>query len=125
MRGGDILHLVLSLHASDFLLTGTTSAPPSTYTGERGEVQSEFRVDNTHGLVVFHPDVLVTPTKISDSFSCSRKAVLSDRIRGGGLSNQAAVMGSLKHQFIEVRASRRNCVLLSVSPLLFFFFALT
>ncbi len=66
------------------------------------EQQPEFRVDNTCGLVIIHPDVLVTPTKIADSFSCSRKAVLSDRIRGGGASNEAAVMGNLKHQFIEV-----------------------
>ena len=67
-----------------------------------GDVKQEFRLDNTHGLLVIHPDVLVTPTKISDSFSCARKAVLSDRIRGGSLSNQAATIGSLKHQFIEV-----------------------
>jgi DNA replication ATP-dependent helicase Dna2 len=62
----------------------------------------EIHVDNTNGLIVIHPDVLVTPTKIADSFSCSRKAVLSDRIRGGNVSSDAAVMGSLKHQFIEV-----------------------
>ena len=103
IRGGDILHVVTSLRAADFSSSPGLSADPNQ--GSVGSVSGselEFRVDNAHGLVVIHPDVLVTPTKIADSFSCSRKAVLSDRIRGGSLSNQAAVMGSLKHQFIEV-----------------------
>lgn len=99
IRGGNILHLVTSLCPSDF--TGTLSSLTPHSSAPTGSLLNEFRVDNTRGLIIIHPDVLVTPTKIADSFSCSRKAVLSDIIRGGSLSNQAAVLGSLKHQFIE------------------------
>jgi len=62
-----------------------------------------FSVSDTHGLLVVHPDVLVTPSRISEACTCSRRAVISDRIRGlsGGLSGAPAVLGSLKHQLIE------------------------
>ena len=99
IRGGNILHVILSLDARAF---SSKNIPlPNANSSSIESNRSEFHIDNSHGLVVIHPDILVTPTKIADSFACSRKAVLSDRIRGGSLNNQAAVLGSLKHQFIE------------------------
>ena len=101
IRGGDIIHLVTSLTAFDF---DNLLAPSVAKCMEHGlQAESlEFRVDNSGGLIVVHPDIHVTPTRIADSFACSRKAILSDRIRGVGATNEAAVLGNMKHQFIEV-----------------------
>jgi hypothetical protein len=72
--------------------------------GGHGHHDNTLRVDGTKGLVIMHPESLVTPTRIAESCSCLRRAVLSERVRGldGGLSGIPAVMGNLKHLFIEV-----------------------
>ena len=58
-------------------------------------------VDNDQGLLIVHPDVLISPTKVAEAIGCNRRGVLSDRIRSFGGTNEAAVMGNLKHLFIE------------------------
>ncbi len=52
------------------------------------------------------PDLLISPTKIADSCSCMRRAVITQRVRGLSCKpNAAAALGNLKHQFIEVYSS--------------------
>lgn len=74
---------------------------------------SSFCIDGSKGLIVMHPESLVTPTRIAESCLCIRRAVLSERVRGldGGLSGTAAVMGNVKHLFIEVHI---NCIYNSI-----------
>ena len=74
------------------------------YSTGSGGKEKQLYVDGTRGLVVLHPDMLITPTRITESFSCLRRGVLSERARGldGGLSGAPAVMGNVKHMFIEV-----------------------
>ena len=55
------------------------------------------------GLLILHPDTLVTPSRISDALSCARKGVLSDRVRSYDGVGMAGTMGTVKHAFIEVR----------------------
>jgi hypothetical protein len=62
----------------------------------------KITVSNQCGLLVTHPDVLVSPTKVAESRSCMRRAVLTDRIRAFGDLSAPAVLGNLKHAFIEV-----------------------
>lgn len=54
------------------------------------------------GLLILHPDMLVTPSRISDALSCARKGVLSDRVRGYDGVGLAGTVGTVKHSFIEV-----------------------
>lgn len=61
-----------------------------------------IRVTDQCGLLVVHPDVLISPTKVAESRSCMRRAVLTDRIRSFGDISAPAVLGNLKHAFIEV-----------------------
>lgn len=56
-------------------------------------------------LFIIHPDVLVTPSKISEACHCPRKGVLSDRVRSIEMSSPAATLGSIKHVFMEVSAT--------------------
>jgi len=62
-------------------------------------------IDNESGLIIVHPDVLISPTRIVESCACIRRSVLSDRVRSFGGYSYAASLGNLKHMFIEVRNS--------------------
>ena len=60
-------------------------------------------VSNLRGLVITHPDVMISPTKVAESCSCIRRAVISDRMKSSfGNISVDAVKGNLKHSFMEV-----------------------
>lgn len=58
-------------------------------------------INNAQGLLIVHPDNMLSPTRIADACGCMRKSVLSDRLRSFGNLAAAAVMGNLRHSFIE------------------------
>ena len=59
-------------------------------------------VDNASGrLLVVHPDILVSPTKVADTVLCARKAVLQSRLASDASRSKAAVLGNLKHELFE------------------------
>lgn len=60
-------------------------------------------INNDHGLLVIHPDMLISPTKIAEAIGCVRRGVISERVKSlrGGF-NKSAVLGNLRHSFIEV-----------------------
>jgi hypothetical protein len=74
-------------------------APPN-----NGDGYPQTAVGPCEGLLILHPEILVTPSRVSESVGCVRRGVLSDRVRSYGTPSQPATMGSLKHSFIEVRA---------------------
>ena len=114
--GGDVFHIVdlgeRSLrqgghthtnpvgesHAdSCFLFSPCSAIPPIAVTTTFPLVAV---VDNTRGVCVVHPDIMVTPSRIAEAVSCIRRAVISDRAAVGSVG-QAATLGSLKHSFLE------------------------
>ena len=98
ITGGDIFHVV------DVVRSDIEVDTPTSNRVQSGNTSNHLYVDATRGLVIVHPDALITPTRIAEACSCVRKAVLSERVRGmdGGKSGDAAVMGNLKHLFVEV-----------------------
>ena len=96
--GGDVFHIVL-LAKSDFVESIDKTMSTTFGTGRR----VEFTVDETSGLFIIHPDILVAPTKISTSIECARRGVLSERVKSFGGSSLPAVLGNLKHSFMEVQ----------------------
>ncbi len=66
-----------------------------------GNYQVLAVIDNQRGVCIVHPDIMVTPTRISEAVSCERRAVLTERGTAGGVSGEAATLGSVKHSFIE------------------------
>ena len=54
----------------------------------------------TTGLVVLHPDVLLSGTLVSGSYKCPRASVIQERF--GGSSGVAAVQGTLLHELFQV-----------------------
>ena len=72
------------------------------------------RIDNDRGLFVLHPDLLISPTKIAEAIGCVRRGVISERVKSLGGFNKAAVLGNLRHSFIEVRAISNNAVAIAI-----------
>lgn len=53
------------------------------------------------GMMILHPDLLLSGTRITGSLKCKRQAVLEERFAGS--SNDKAVMGTLMHEVFQVR----------------------
>lgn len=51
-------------------------------------------------MVILHPDLLLSGTRVSGSFRCQRQSVLEERF--GGSSNDKAVEGTLMHEVFQV-----------------------
>jgi DNA replication ATP-dependent helicase Dna2 len=52
-------------------------------------------------FLILHPDTLVTPTIVSETITCSRRAILRWKIGSTGISNSAALYGTMRHRLFE------------------------
>ncbi|KZV43646.1 hypothetical protein F511_00197 [Dorcoceras hygrometricum] len=57
-------------------------------------------VNRENNFLIIHPDILVSGTRVSSSFSCSRRTVLDERLKYNEHS-AAALMGTLLHQIFQ------------------------
>lgn len=58
-------------------------------------------VDNWQNLLIIHPDHLISATVVADSFSCTRRAVLQDRVKATSQLNESTVYGSMLHEIFQ------------------------
>jgi DNA replication ATP-dependent helicase Dna2 len=58
-------------------------------------------VDNTNNLIVLHPDHLVSATVVADSFTCTRRAVLQDRVKVTSEASKPQVYGHILHEIFQ------------------------
>ena len=58
-------------------------------------------VDDTHHILILHPDHLISATVVADSFSCIRRAVLQDRVKATNASNEPQVYGHILHEIFQ------------------------
>lgn len=58
-------------------------------------------VDNAENLLVLHPDHLISSTIVGDSFTCTRKAVLQDRVKATSDANQGTIYGHMLHEIFQ------------------------
>ncbi|GAB2270730.1 hypothetical protein Dimus_005601 [Dionaea muscipula] len=75
-----------------------------------GEFDGHGKCDVNHeqNLLIVHPNVLVSGTRVAGSFSCSRRAVLDERLRCNEYSS-AALMGSLLHHVFQLKSQVSEC----------------
>lgn len=59
-------------------------------------------VDNARNMVILHPDFLVSCTVVADSFGCTRKAVMQDRVKAAGDLNKPMVYGNILHALLQM-----------------------
>lgn len=83
-----------------------TSSP----TGDTINLVGDFDINSTpsltvsrlSGLLILHPDILVSSTKVGDSAHCARKALLQEIIRTVGGSTPSLVYGNMLHELMQV-----------------------
>ncbi|KAJ8524802.1 hypothetical protein ON010_g16314 [Phytophthora cinnamomi] len=74
-----------------------------------GRHSSRIQVDNMHNVVVVHPDILVSPTRVTTSFGCLRRAVLQETLAVSGTTGEKAFLGTLKHDLFEYAVRNGLC----------------
>jgi len=65
--------------------------------------------DSGANMVVAHPDILIAPTRVSESYDCMRKAVLAEKrstVLPGG--SGVAMKGNLVHELFQWALKRRD-----------------
>lgn len=58
-------------------------------------------IDDNHNLIILHPDHLISSTVVADSFGCTRRAVLQDRIKATSESTPPLVYGTILHEIFQ------------------------
>jgi DNA replication ATP-dependent helicase Dna2 len=58
-------------------------------------------IDNAQNMLILHPDQLISSTVVADSFGCTRRAVLQDRVKATSDSSPALVYGTLLHEIFQ------------------------
>ena len=115
IAGGDSFHVadITERHCPSLSLAHRTGPSPVTVAdspnagigGGGVSRMMQTTVSPSEGLLIMHPEILVTPSRVSEAVGCIRRGVLSDRVRSYGCPSLPATMGSLKHSFIEVHGS--------------------
>ena len=59
-------------------------------------------------VLIVHPDMLMTPSIISETVGCSRRAVLKSRIGSTGLSSKPALIGTMRHALFGMCMEEEN-----------------
>lgn len=67
--------------------------------GEFGD-QGKCIVDHDNNLVIVHPELLISGTRVASSFHCPRRSVLDDRLKSNEYST-SALIGTLLHQVFQ------------------------
>ncbi|RFU35334.1 hypothetical protein B7463_g965, partial [Scytalidium lignicola] len=63
--------------------------------------QGKCIIDDNHNLLILHPDHLISSTQLADSFGCTRRAVLQDRVKATSESSPPLVYGTILHEIFQ------------------------
>ena len=55
-------------------------------------------VDDTDNMIILHPDHLISATVVGDSFTCTRRAALQDRVKATSRATAPQVYGHILHE---------------------------
>lgn len=65
------------------------------------ELNGRCIIDDDANLLILHPDHLISSTVVSDSFGCTRRAVLQDRVKATSESSAPLVYGTILHEIFQ------------------------
>jgi hypothetical protein len=85
---GDVIHICS--------LSGRFNTEPSSLPLELNTASADNDI-----VFILHPDDLITPTTISETVSCLRRAILKTKYGSGGFTNKSALIGKMRHDFFE------------------------
>ena len=58
-------------------------------------------IDDAQNMLILHPDHLISATVVADSFSCTRRAVLQDRVKATNAPGESQVYGNILHEVFQ------------------------
>ena len=58
-------------------------------------------VDDAQHFLILYPDHLISATVVADSFSCTRRAVLQERVKATSPANEPQVYGHILHEVFQ------------------------
>jgi DNA replication ATP-dependent helicase Dna2 len=58
-------------------------------------------IDDENNMLILHPDHLISSTVVADSFGCTRRAVLQDRVKATSDSSAPLVYGTILHEIFQ------------------------
>jgi DNA replication ATP-dependent helicase Dna2 len=65
------------------------------------EASGRCIIDDAHNLIILHPDHLISSTVVADSFGCTRRAVLQDRVKATSDTSAPLVYGTILHELFQ------------------------
>ncbi|KAJ8097793.1 DNA replication factor Dna2-domain-containing protein [Lipomyces tetrasporus] len=65
-------------------------------------------IDNKNGILIVHPDSLVSSTIVAEYFYCARKSILAYRIKSPTDVNRSTVYGTIIHELFQECMSKSN-----------------
>jgi DNA replication ATP-dependent helicase Dna2 len=91
-------------------LWADTNVDPGAYIHVIGDFdrRGECIINDEYGMIILHPDFLISSTVIADSYSCMRRAVLQDRVKATNDSSPALIYGTILHEVFQ-EAMKANC----------------
>ncbi|KAI9840048.1 MAG: hypothetical protein M1819_000241 [Sarea resinae] len=58
-------------------------------------------IDDAHNMLILHPDHLISATVVADSFGCTRRAVLQDRVKATSEATAPQLYGHVLHEIFQ------------------------
>jgi len=70
-------------------------------------VESVLHITRDEGMIVMHPDVFVSPSRISGAFDCMRKQIITKKHRSGE-KTESLLKGTMVHDLFELSLNRHH-----------------
>lgn len=58
-------------------------------------------IDDAQGMIILHPDHLISAGVVADSFGCLRRAVLQDRVKATSEASPPLIYGTMLHEIFQ------------------------
>ena len=65
------------------------------------DVRGRCVIDDDNNILILHPDHLISSTVVGDSFGCTRRAVLQDRVKATSEPNAPMLYGTILHEIFQ------------------------
>lgn len=65
------------------------------------DTAGQCTIDDAKNLLIVHPDHLISATVVADSFSCTRRAVLQERVKASSEASPPQVYGHILHEIFQ------------------------
>ncbi|KAI9653542.1 MAG: Tripartite DNA replication factor [Bathelium mastoideum] len=93
------IHKAITLRQSWY----DTPCTPNSFVHVIGDFSHDGQciIDDARNMLILHPDHLISATVVADSFECTRRAVLQDRIKATSGVSEAQVYGHILHELFQ------------------------